>query len=103
MIVTAHAEGIKAERLLPLARAGNHDRGPFDAIRLPGEHNLSNVCAAVAVGLLYGIEPDAITGAVADFAGYAAPSVAVATVLFLTAIYALRHELPAAGAQAVPG
>ena len=42
-------------------------------------------------------------GAVADFAGYAAPSVAVATVLFLTAIYALRHELPAAGAQAVPG
>ena len=42
---------------------------PLDAIRLPGEHNLSNVCAAVAVGLLYGIEPDAIAGAIADFRG----------------------------------
>src|SRR5439155_18609710 len=37
VIVTAHAEGIEAERLLPLARDGDHDRGPFDAVRLPAE------------------------------------------------------------------
>src|SRR4029077_13219343 len=37
MIVAAHAEGIEAQRLLPLARDGDHDRGPFDAVRLPAE------------------------------------------------------------------
>ena len=36
-----------------------------------------------------------VGGAVAELAGYAAPSIAVAAVLLLTAIYALRHELPA--------
>jgi hypothetical protein len=37
VIVTAHAEGIEAERLLPLAGDGDHDRGPFDAVRLPAK------------------------------------------------------------------
>src|SRR5207245_7998719 len=32
-----HTEGIEAEGLLPLARDGDHDRGPFDAVRLPAE------------------------------------------------------------------
>ena len=37
VIVTAHAEGIEAKRLLPLARDRDHDRGPHDAVRLPAE------------------------------------------------------------------
>src|SRR5262252_8609583 len=31
----AHTEGVKAQRLLALAGDGNHDRGPFDLVRLP--------------------------------------------------------------------
>ncbi len=38
-------------------------------ITLPGAHNTSNVLAAVAVGLVFGIAPDAIRGAVMDFTG----------------------------------
>jgi len=37
VIVTAHAEGIEAERLLPLASDGNDDRGPFNTVWLPTE------------------------------------------------------------------
>ena len=40
---------------------------PVDEIPLAGEHNVSNVLAAVAVGLLFGIAPDAIRRAVGDF------------------------------------
>jgi MFS family permease len=42
-------------------------------------------------------------GAVADVAGYAAPSIAVAIVLLATAAYASRRGLPAAGARAAMG
>jgi hypothetical protein len=35
--MASHAEGIEAERLLPLARDGDQDRGPFDFVRLPAE------------------------------------------------------------------
>lgn len=42
---------------------------PVDDIPLPGEHNVSNVLAAVAVGLLFDIEPAAIRRAVAAFPG----------------------------------
>jgi UDP-N-acetylmuramoylalanine--D-glutamate ligase len=38
-------------------------------IPLPGEHNRSNVLAAAAVGLLFGVEPSAIGDAVAGFGG----------------------------------
>ena len=38
-------------------------------IPLPGEHNVSNVLAATAVGLLEGIAPEAIAAAVRAFAG----------------------------------
>ncbi len=38
-------------------------------------------------------------GAVAELSGYAAPSIAVAAVLCLTAAYAARHALPGAGAR----
>jgi len=31
--VGAHAEGVEAQRLLPLAGYGNNDRGPFDLVR----------------------------------------------------------------------
>ena len=42
---------------------------PLERIGLPGSHNRSNVAAAVAVGLLFGIAPDAIAAAVAGFEG----------------------------------
>jgi UDP-N-acetylmuramoylalanine--D-glutamate ligase len=42
---------------------------PLDEVQLPGAHNTSNVLAAVAVGLLFGIAPDAIRSAVAAFSG----------------------------------
>jgi UDP-N-acetylmuramoylalanine--D-glutamate ligase len=42
---------------------------PLDEVLLPGAHNTSNVLAAVAVGLLMGIAPDAIRAAVASFSG----------------------------------
>jgi UDP-N-acetylmuramoylalanine--D-glutamate ligase len=60
---------------LPLAGGGIAATGPrgrimpLDSIRLPGEHSVSNVLAAVTVGLLFGIAPDGIRGAVAEFGG----------------------------------
>lgn len=42
---------------------------PLDEIALPGEHSISNVLAAVSVGLAAGIAPDAIRSAVAAFRG----------------------------------
>jgi len=42
---------------------------PIDEIALPGEHSISNVLAAVSVGLVAGIAPDAIRSAVAAFRG----------------------------------
>jgi UDP-N-acetylmuramoylalanine--D-glutamate ligase len=42
---------------------------PLDEVQIPGEHNTSNVLAAVAVGLIFGIAPDAIRAAVAGFRG----------------------------------
>ena len=40
----------------------------------PGAHNVSNALAAVAVGLLFGVEPDAIREAAAAFDGRRAPA-----------------------------
>ena len=60
---------------LPAAGAGVAATGPggrilpLDEIPLPGEHSVSNVLAAVAVGLLFGIAPDGIRQAVASFPG----------------------------------
>jgi len=42
---------------------------PLDEVQLPGAHNVSNVLAAVAAGLLFGLAPDAIRRAVAAFSG----------------------------------
>jgi UDP-N-acetylmuramoylalanine--D-glutamate ligase len=60
---------------LPVAGSGVAAAGPggrimpVDEIPLPGEHSVSNVLAAVAVGLLFGIAPDGIRRAVAAFPG----------------------------------
>jgi UDP-N-acetylmuramoylalanine--D-glutamate ligase len=42
---------------------------PVDELGIPGRHNVSNALAAVAVGLLFGIAPDAIRRAAAAFTG----------------------------------
>jgi UDP-N-acetylmuramoylalanine--D-glutamate ligase len=50
------------------AAVGPHGRIlPLDEIPLAGAHNVSNVLAATAVGLLFGIAPDGIRRAVAGF------------------------------------
>ncbi len=50
---------------------GGHDGRilPLSDIPIPGQHNVSNVLAAVSVGLLYGVEPAAIAAAVRGFGG----------------------------------
>ncbi|MEO6349611.1 MAG: Mur ligase family protein, partial [Candidatus Limnocylindrales bacterium] len=68
---------VVADDLVPLgggdgARAMTGRDGrvlPLDEVQLRGTHNTSNVLAAVAVGLLFGIAPDAIRQAVASFEG----------------------------------
>ncbi len=40
-----------------------------DELTLPGRHNVANLLAAVSVGLLFGLAPDAIRTAAATFAG----------------------------------
>ena len=42
---------------------------PVGELQLPGRHNVSNALAAVSVGLLFGISPDAMRAAVASFTG----------------------------------
>ncbi len=60
---------------LPLAGGGIAQAGPgggimpVDELGIPGRHNVSNALAAIAVGLLFGIAPDAIRRAAATFAG----------------------------------
>ncbi len=60
---------------LPLAGGGTAAAGPGGGIMpvaelaIPGRHNVSNALAAVAVGLLFGVAPDAIRRAAASFTG----------------------------------
>ena len=42
---------------------------PVGELAIPGDHNVSNALAAVAVGLLFGIAPDTIREAAATFSG----------------------------------
>ena len=60
---------------LPLAGGGVAQAGPGGGIMpvgelaIPGAHNVSNALAAIAVGLLFGVAPDAVRRAVAGFTG----------------------------------
>ena len=60
---------------LPIAGGGPAASGPgggimpVDELGIPGRHNASNALAAVAVGLLFGVAPDAIRRAAASFTG----------------------------------
>ena len=60
---------------LPLAGGGTAWTGPAGRVMpvgefpLPGRHNVANLLAAVSVGLLFGLAPDAIRAAAATFAG----------------------------------
>ncbi len=60
---------------LPLAGGGAAATGPGGRIlpvgelSLPGRHNLSNLLAAVAIGLLFGVAPDALRRQAAGFRG----------------------------------
>jgi UDP-N-acetylmuramoylalanine--D-glutamate ligase len=42
---------------------------PLAELTIPGAHNASNALAAIAVGLLFGVDPDAIRSAAAAFTG----------------------------------
>jgi len=60
---------------LPLAGGGPATVGPggrimpVDELAIPGSHNVSNALAAISVGLLFGVAPDAIRRAAAAFTG----------------------------------
>ena len=60
---------------LPLAGGGPVAVGPggrvmpVGELAIPGAHNVSNALAAIAVGLLFGVAPDAIREAAATFTG----------------------------------
>jgi UDP-N-acetylmuramoylalanine--D-glutamate ligase len=60
---------------LPLAGGGIAAAGPggglmpVDELGIPGSHNVSNALAAIAVGLLFGVAPDAIRREAAAFSG----------------------------------
>lgn len=60
---------------LPQAGGGPAGTGPGGRIMptgelaIPGAHNVSNALAAIAVGLLFGVAPDAIREAAASFTG----------------------------------
>jgi UDP-N-acetylmuramoylalanine--D-glutamate ligase len=60
---------------LPLAGGGPAATGPggrvlpIDELAIPGAHNVANALAAVSVGLLFGVAPDAIRSAAASFEG----------------------------------
>jgi UDP-N-acetylmuramoylalanine--D-glutamate ligase len=60
---------------LPVAGGGVAWTGPAGRVMpvaelaLPGRHNVANLLAAVSVGLLFGLAPDAIRTAAATFAG----------------------------------
>ena len=60
---------------LPLAGGGVAAAGPGGRIMpvgelaIPGAHNVANALAAIAVGLLFGMAPDAIRAAAAGFSG----------------------------------
>ena len=68
---------IVADDVRPLAAAGGGPSRvgqagrilPVGDLSVPGAHNVSNALAAVAVGLLFGLEPDAIRAAAASFRG----------------------------------
>jgi UDP-N-acetylmuramoylalanine--D-glutamate ligase len=52
------------------ARGGNDGRiMPVGELSVPGAHNVSNALAAIAVGLLFGVEPAAIRAAASSFRG----------------------------------
>lgn len=60
---------------LPLAGGGTAQAGvggaimPVEELQIPGAHNVSNALAAIAVGLLFGVAPDAIRRAAGAFTG----------------------------------
>ena len=60
---------------LPLAGGGTAATAPgggimpVDELAIPGRHNVSNALAAIAVGLLFGVAPEAIRRAAAAFTG----------------------------------
>jgi UDP-N-acetylmuramoylalanine--D-glutamate ligase len=74
---------------------------PLADIPVPGEHNVSNVLAAVAVGLLHGVDPVAIAEAVRGFGGVEHRLERVATVAGVTYINDSQGTQPDAVVAAV--
>jgi len=68
---------IVADRLERLALVGGGPAAtdtegrvlPVDELTLPGRHNVANALAAVAVALLFGVEPEAVRAAAGAFVG----------------------------------
>jgi UDP-N-acetylmuramoylalanine--D-glutamate ligase len=67
-------DGVEPLQLAPVGASGPAGAAdgrimPLDELAIPGAHNVSNALAAVAVGLLFGVAPDAIRAAAGAFPG----------------------------------
>ena len=68
------ADGLEALPSLGHPQGGNATSGrilPLGELAVPGRHNVANAMAAVAVGLLFGLAPEAIRRAATAFTGVA--------------------------------
>jgi UDP-N-acetylmuramoylalanine--D-glutamate ligase len=68
-VVGDHVERLPGEGGGPAATGPEGRVLPVGEIPLPGRHNVSNVLAAVGVGLVFGVAPDAIREALNRFRG----------------------------------
>ena len=68
-IVAAGVERVDAAGGGPAAAGPDGRIMPVAELGVPGAHNISNALAAVAVGLAFGVEPEAIRQAAASFTG----------------------------------
>jgi UDP-N-acetylmuramoylalanine--D-glutamate ligase len=79
-IVAAGVEPLPAAGEGPWSAPGDGRILPIGELAIPGRHNVANAMAAVAVGLLFGVAPDAIRRAATAFTGVEHRLETVATV-----------------------
>ncbi len=60
---------IQNEEIIIKNVVGNNFKFPVSKVKLPGKHNLENICAAVAASLVAGADQESVISAVSDFNG----------------------------------
>ena len=60
---------VAGDAIVRRSAVGEHSLVPLSAVRMPGQHLLSDVLAAAAVGTIVGVSPDAMERVVTSFEG----------------------------------